>query len=76
MADEELRQGSEVEGLTETVMQQYLYPGQWFDDMGAILGNTGPGMVWDFGTSSLDRDTINDMINLFQDSGVDAYPEG
>lgn len=70
---------AQVDGVGEyddysTVMQEYLYPGQWFDDLGSIISNSTPGLAWDVGTSPLSRSETNRMLNAYQDMGIDPYP--
>lgn len=60
----------------ETVMQQYTYPGQWFDDLGALVAGATPGMAWDLGTADISRSDINDLLTAYQDMGIDPYPGG
>lgn len=68
---------AQVDGVeTETVMQQYLYPGQWFDDMGAMVAYATPGMAWDLGTSNLSRTDANELLTAYSDMGIDPYPGG
>lgn len=60
----------------ETVMQQYKYPGQWFDDLGALVAGGTPGLAWDLGTSDMSRNDIEKLITVYQDMGLDPYPGG
>lgn len=74
MGDEERGPSAQGDGV-EVVMQKYTYPGQWFDDLGAMVTTVGPGMAWDLGTSAKDRDQLNELVSVYQDLGIRAYPE-
>ena len=73
MGDEERSSPTQSDGI-EVVMQKYTYPGQWFDDLGAMVTTVGPGMTWDLGTSGKSRDELNDLISVYQDLGMSNYP--
>lgn len=55
-------------------MQEYLYPGQWFDDLGAVMANTTAGFAWDVSTSPMNRSESENLITAFQGMGLPAYP--
>lgn len=80
MDDAQRGAAAEGDGLggipVETVMQQYTYPGQWFDDLGALVANSTPGFAWDLGTSDMSRSDVNNMITAYQDMNLDPYPGG
>lgn len=73
MGDEERGSPTQSDGI-EIVMQKYMYPGQWFDDLGAMVATVGPGMTWDLGTSAKSREELNDLISVYQDLGMSNYP--
>lgn len=75
MGDEERSSSAQGNGIdADVVMQKYTYPGQWFDDLGALVASTSPGVAWDLGTSSLSRDEVNSLIGAYQQMGVTSYP--
>ena len=77
MGDEERGSPAQGDGVEPgTVMQKYMYPGQWFDDLGALVASGSPGMAWDLGTSSLSRDEINSLVGAYQQMGIESYPGG
>lgn len=74
MGDEKPGSPAQGDGV-EIVMQKYTYPGQWFDDMGAMVATVGPGLTWDLGTSGKSREELNDLIAVYQDmAGISNYP--
>lgn len=77
MDDAERGAATEGNGLeADVVMQQYTYPGQWFDDLGAMVAYATPGMAWDLGTSNLSRSDANNLLTAYSDMGIDPYPGG
>lgn len=67
-------QGNGLGPDQDVVMQQYLYPGQWFDDLGAMVAYATPGMAWDLGTSNMSREDSNNMLTAYSDMGINPYP--
>lgn len=72
MGGEEPGTGTEDDGV-ETVMRFYGYPGQWFDDFGAVLAGTSPGTAWDFTSMTYNRDQQNQTLEAIQEMGLDPY---
>jgi hypothetical protein len=66
------------EGQGPTVNEpEYLYPGQWFDDMGALALTfaDSPRVGIDIARSGVDRAQANDMALKLMRAGITPYEE-
>jgi len=58
------------------MIPDYTYPGQWFDDMGAIAFSIKPSPIlgFDLGTTAgLNRTDLMSMATAIRGSGSDPY---
>lgn len=54
-----------------TFAPQYEYPGQWFDDMGAVLLATEHvGLAWDTMKANLSREDLDGLIFRLGSAGA------
>ena len=65
------------EGQGDSVTIQYMYGGQWFDDMGALALTfaDSPRVGIDIARSGVDRAQANDMAKQLMRSGLSPYEE-
>lgn len=66
------------EGQGPTVNEpEFLYPGQWFDDMGALALTfaDSPRVGIDIARSGVDRAQANDMALKLMRAGITPYEE-